>query len=195
MKLRLLIPACLLASQVAVAQHESQWRLGLTLSAPTRLLSASSLTAPDSVFGRVDLGFGVGADAARSWLIQPGMLGVVHVRVMTAEVQSQAAGSAWSPGRALILEGKVRLERVLSDRAALFGGVGVSHWSGPAGTLPFTGIASLLLAAEAGVSLRPGGGPWRVDLTADLTRIGANDQRGMATGFPLRWMAGVHHDL
>ncbi len=195
MKLRLLIPACLLASQVALAQHESQWRFGLALSSPTRLLNASSLTASDSVFGRVELGYGLGAEAARSWRIQPGMLGVVHLRAMTAAVQSQVAGSDWSPGRAVIVEAKVRLERVLSDRAALFGGVGVSHWSGPAVTLPFTGIAPLLLAAEAGVSLRPGGGPWRLDLTADLTRIGADDKRGMATGFPLRWLAGVHHDL
>ena len=194
MHLRLLVPACVLASQVALAQQVSQWRFGAALSAPTRLIEQTSLTAPDSVLGHVDLGLGVGAEVAWAWRIQPGMLGAVHVRATTAPVHSVAAGTSWSPGRAFIVEASTRIEREIGDRTALFGGVGVSHWAGPTQTAPFSGTGAILLGAETGVSVRPVGAQWRVDLSANLTRFAADDARGVATGIVLRWMMGVHRE-
>ena len=182
-----------LASQVAVAQHESQWRFGVALSAPTRLLKATSLTAPDSVFGHVDLGFGGGIEAGRSWNVQPMMTGAVVLRLTTAAVNAEAAGTSWSPGRAYAFEAIAQIDRAINDRASLFGGIALSHWSGPSHTAPFTGIAPVLVGADAGFSLRPGDGPWHIDLTANLTRFGASEKSGAATGFAWRWLIGVRH--
>ena len=194
MHLRLLIPACVLASNIAVAQHQSQWRFGVSLAAPTRMLDVNSLTAPDSSNGRVSLGVGVGAEAARAWELKPHVTGVVFARATTAQVHGQEAGVDWSPGRAWIVEAGARVERDVSDRASLFGGAGLSHWAGPVNTAPFAGAGAVLLGIEGGVSARTGDGPWHVDLTASLTRFGADQARGIPTGFVWRWMIGVRHD-
>ena len=95
------------------------------------------------------------------------------------------------PGALTVLDIGGQVERGISDRMALFGGAGVSHWSGPDNLAPFTGAGALLLGVNGGLAVRPGEGLWRIDFGANLTRFGADDSRGVATGFVWRFSMGL----
>jgi hypothetical protein len=194
MRTPLLVLALLLVAQVAAAQNESHWRVGVLASAPSKVLEVNSLTLPDSNDSRVSLGIGFGAEAGRGWRLSDVSVASLLVRIVTASVTSEVGGGDWSPGRALIADVTGRLERSLNERFSFFGGVGVSHWRGPDGTSPFAGAGAALVSGEAGIGMRPAAGAWRVDLTGNITRFGSDDERNVATGFVWRWMLGVYRD-
>jgi hypothetical protein len=194
MRFRLLIAACALAPGLAAGQRATQWRFGATASAPTRLLNVDDITFPDSNTSRVNLGVGFGAEAARAWSMRPRAFASVFVRLTTASVQSNTGGTSWSPGRAFIAELGGRVQREISDRMGLFAGAAGAHWSGPKETAPFSGIGSLLLSTEGGLTVRPATGTWHFDFTANLTRFGSDEPRGISTGFVLRLMMGLRRD-
>ena len=196
MRLRLLAPACVAAlvllPRVLTAQTEPRWRFGASVTAPTRILAVSTLTVADSNGSHVDVGIGISANASRAWPLRSGAVVSVHGRLTTAAVQTSSGGGKWSPGRAFIADASGRIERQTSPRTILFGGAGLSHWSGPNDTEPFTTAGPVLLFVEAGLSARPGEGPFYADFSASLTRFGPDDARDIASGYVWRFTVGVH---
>lgn len=184
--MRRLGPLLLIAMAVPgslTAQAEPGLRLGALLSVPSRVLNAGP--------GNVKFGYGVGVDGGWTHALSNETAVVYGLRVVSAVVQGEQAGETWQPGRALVLDATVRLERATSDRVSLFIGPGLSHWRGPDDTVPFSGIGSILLGAEAGFTWRPTAANWRVVQVTRLTRIGPDEEHGVVSGFTFRWLLGV----
>jgi hypothetical protein len=179
----LLFAAILVPAGRLAAQAEPGLRAGAVLSAPSRVLNAGP--------GHVKFGFGVGAEAVWTRPFSPVASAVYHLRIVSASVQGEQAGNSWSPGRALVVDATVRLERSTSDRFTVFIGPGVSHWRGPDDTVPFAGVGGVLLGAEAGFTWRPTESTWRVVQATRWTRISADEERGVLSGFTFRWLLGV----
>jgi hypothetical protein len=141
--------------------------------------------------GTVSLGFGGAVEAAWVQRLASGADVAYVVRAASAAVKGEQAGSEWKPGRATIIDAAIRLERVWGRGIGLFAGPGISQWRGPEDTVPFAGIGSVLLGAEAGVTWRPTAGDWQLTATSRITRIGPDDERSVTSGFVIRLLAGV----
>jgi hypothetical protein len=185
----------LLALGPAAAAAQSGWRVGLVASAATTVLEVNELAVPDSNRGQVRLGVAYGAEASRWWVVAPKVNISGFARLMTAQVDASSAAGSWSPGRAFVADAGGRVEREVGPGASLFAGAGVSHWNGPDRTAPFAGAATLMLLSEAGVTLHPGDRRTRIDVTASLTRFGADEDRAVVTGFVWRFLVGVRRGL
>jgi hypothetical protein len=110
-----------------------------------------------------------------------------------SKISAEAGGDDWSPGWAIIGEAGARLRRQLRESVGVFVGAGVSHWNGPEETAPFGGLGALLASGDAGVTFRVTRG-LNVDVLANATRIGADDERAITSGFVWRFMLGVHRE-
>lgn len=187
------ILALALSAPVASAQDTPRWRLGLTLSAPTKVLDVNSNEVPDSNSSHVDFGAGFGVEATRlKWVSPKGAVGI-YLRASVAKANAETGGESWSPGWAIIGEAGARLRRQLTHAIGFNIGAGLSHWKGPDEVAPFTGMGAVLAHAEAGATVRVKPG-FAVDLTANGTRIGSDDERGISSGFVWRFILGVHHE-
>jgi hypothetical protein len=182
----LALGASLVSAAAAVAQSSASWRVGAALSAPGDVLDAGT--------GKIGLGVGLAGEIARVWPVRPNLSTTVNARVAAAGVKGEQGGLDWDAGRALILDLTIRAERSIRTHGGVFGGVGVSHWSGPDNTAPFAGAASVLMATEAGAL-------WRINesfqavLTTNLTLVGADDERQVASGTVWRLYLGVQRGL
>jgi hypothetical protein len=171
---------------VAFGQTASSWRFGGAISAPGDILDAGT--------GKISLGLGFAGEAARVWPVRANLATTLVARIATAGVKGEQGGLEWDAGRAVILDVFLRAERAIRTRGGVFGGVGVAHWSGPENTAPFAGAGAVLMATEAGVS-------WRINeslqavLTTNLTLIGADDTRQVASGTVWRMYLGVQRGL
>lgn len=171
----------------AHAQAERRpWRFGFQLNAPARVLKSGPST--------ITLGIGEGLEVARVLGTRERLRGVALVRINSAPVNGEGGGGSWTAGRAFIIDLSVRAERAVSTRIDLFGGAGISHWSGPGDTAPFAGAAGILYAAELGGSASIGSGPWRGSATVHITQFGPDDERQMQSGAVFRALIGVHRD-
>jgi len=178
--------AAMLPLRAPAQESGSSWRFGVLASPPAQLLEAGT--------GVIELGYGLGAEGARVWRLKSGASAAVLVRVQGASVRGELGGSSWDPGMALITDLSLRAERGIGRRTDLFGGVGVSHWSGPDDTPPFANAEALLLAAEGGVAWRPERYNWKLSFTAHATRFGQDDDRAMVSGTVIRWLIGASRD-
>lgn len=174
---------------------QSGWRVGVAAAAPARILEVNEMAVPDSNDGRVKLGMALGAEASRWWGVAPNVSVTGFARLMTAPVEAATAAGTWSAGRAFIVDVGARAEREVSPGASLFAGAGLSHWAGPDATAPFAGAAALMLTSEAGLTMHPGNRRTRIDLTANVTRFGADESRNVVTGFVWRFLVGVRRGL
>lgn len=171
------------------------WRFGLEAGAPTRLLALNERTFPDSNDGHTDLGIGFAVSAERYWRLRDdrGRWALI-ARATSAPVKGSLGGATFDAGRALVLDLGVRLAREVRERSEVLGGVGISHWSGPEETAPFTGLGSALFFAETGYSYQFTNQPWRVSANVNMTRFGGDETRAVKTGVVWRAMLGVSRD-
>ena len=192
MRFPILAAAIALSGLAAQAQDAPRWRFGVTLGAPAKVLEVNSNEVPDSNSSHVDLGIGFGVEATRLWWVSPrGAVGI-YARASMAKAKVELGGYDWSPGWAVIGEAGARLRRQISSSFGVFLGGGVSHWSGPDGA-PFEGIGAVLVSGEGGVTFRAVPG-LNLDLVANGTRLGGDDERSISSGFVWRFMLGVHRE-
>jgi hypothetical protein len=193
MRLPVLAAGLAFAASITQAQEFPRWRFGVTLAAPVRVLDVNSNEVPDSNDSHVDLGLGFGLEATRlSWVSPKGAVGI-YARASMAKAKAETGGDEWSPAWVIIGEAGARLRRQLARSFGVFVGAGVSHWSGPDDMAPFAGMGSILVGGDAGLTVRvvPG---LNVDLLANATRIGADDERAVTSGFVWRFILGVHRE-
>ena len=140
----------------------------------------------------VSLGIGESIEAARVLGAKNRLRGVALVRLTTAPVNSHGR---WR----LVLDRRTRVHcRCLVARRGprevshgLFGGVGISHWSGPASVVPFSGAASVLYAAESRASTALWAGLWRGFRDGVTSRNSAPTTHEMQSGGVLRVLVRV----
>ena len=172
-----------LASLAGAQGTAPRWRFGVAVAGPADVL--------DNGGNHVKLAIGEVVEAARVWPTHSRTTGALVLRIATSAVNGEMAGTTWNAGRAFIVDLAVRAEHPAGERGSLFGGVGLSRWTGPSHTAPFTGAAAAQLAVEAGGAVRIGGGPWDGFATVHLDRFGPDDDRGVLSGSVFRWMVGV----
>jgi hypothetical protein len=193
---RFLIPAVsalALCVSAANAQDTPRWRVGVTLISPAKVLDVNSTEVPDSNSSHVDLGVGFGAELSRLWPMSAKGSAGVYARASLAHANAEAGGETWSPGWVVIGEAGARLRRQLSHAFGVNLGAGVAHWAGPDETAPFAGLGAILAQGEAGATLRIAPN-LAIDLTANATRLGSDDDAGVSSGFVWRFILGVHHE-
>lgn len=193
----LVFSSLLLLAHPARAQAAHPWRVGVSLTAPTPLVKSGE-GAADSLgrvvpasSGKANLGIGVAIEASRVWPVNPDVHAELLGRLQAAPISASEGGTKWNPGHALIYDLTVRLDRDVRKDREIYGGIGLSHWSGPSGMAPFAGASSMLLAFEAGGAVRQHDGPWSATLGAHVTRFGVNDTQAMQSGYVFRFLAGV----
>jgi hypothetical protein len=141
----------------------------------------------------VDLGLAFGVEATRlKWVSPKGAVGI-YGRASLASANIEMGGGDWSPGKSIIAEVGARLRRQVSSAIGIVAGAGVAHWTGPENISPFEGLGAVLFTGEAGATVRVAP-QFNVDVLANLTRIGSNDERDQGSGFVLRLLLGVHRE-
>ncbi|HKS07138.1 MAG TPA: hypothetical protein VJR92_12580 [Gemmatimonadaceae bacterium] len=193
----LLLAAIALPSLLAAqAPRPGSWRFGIEAHIPSKLLEVNEVAFPDSNDGQIKVGIGYAAVAERFWRMKdPKARWGVVARVASAPVEGTLAGTTYKPGRALVIDAGLRVAREIQTTSEVFVGAGVSHWSGPDNTSPFSSGGSIRLAAEGGWTYRLSSvSPWRVSASAHITRFPQDDARLLATGIVWRAFAGITRD-
>lgn len=186
-------PPSLLAAQ---APRTGSWRIGVEAHIPSKLLEVNEVAFPDSNDGEIKVGIGYALVAERFWRLKDARArwGVV-ARVASAPVEGTLGGVNYKPGRALVLDVGLRVAREIQATSELFGGAGISHWSGPDDVAPFSSGGSVRFAAEGGWTYRlEDSSPWRLSASIHITRFPQDDARLVATGIVWRAFVGITRD-
>jgi hypothetical protein len=172
------------------------WRFGIEAHIPSKLLEVNEVAFPDSNDGQIKVGIGYAAVVERVWRLKdPSARWGVVARVASAPVEGTLGGTSYKPGRALVLDVGLRVAREIQATSELFGGAGISHWSGPDDTAPFSSGGSVRLAAEGGWTYRlEASSPWRLSASIHITRFPQDDARLVAAGIVWRAFVGITRD-
>lgn len=186
-------PTSLLSAQTP---RTGSWRIGIEAHIPSKLLEVNEVAFPDSNDGQIKVGLGYAVVAERFWRLKdPRARWGVVARVASAPVEGTLGGANYKPGRALVLDVGLRVAREIQATSELFGGAGISHWSGPDDTAPFSSVGAALLAAEGGWTYQlDANSPWRVSASVHITRFPQDDARLLATGIVWRAFLGITRD-
>ena len=196
--MRPLLIAALLTPAVLAGQtsRTASWRFGVEGHLRAKLLEVNEVAFPDSNDGRIGVGIGYAIVAERFWRMKDprGRWGVV-ARLTSAPVNGTLAGTDYEPGRAFVVDAGLRVAREFQQTSELFVGAGVSHWSGPDNTAPFSSAGAVLPAVEGGWTHQlSSASPWRVSASVHVTRFPQDDARLLATGIVWRGFLGITRD-
>ena len=130
--------------------REQGWRVELAGAYATPLVRDANGTTVHAPWG-----FSIGGGSA--WTVAPHTRVGLDVRGGVAPLAMADDGSEWDVGTSWTVEGVASVERAVSSRIKLRGGLGALLLKGPEDVLPFreaSGVRAVQLSAEAGVAVR-----------------------------------------